>query len=342
MIMVKKPVCILTADNKPLNALIVARIISIDVTDNRADEADQLDITLDDHDGKLELPKRGVKINCQLGFAGETLVDKGDFIVDEVEWTGTPDQLVIKASSANFKSALKSGKSRSFHRQTLGQIAGQVAKDHGLQLVITPTLASIDLVHIDQTNESDMNLLRRLAKQNGAEMAIKKDRLLIFKAGSAKTASGKELPAITITRATGDRFRYSESDRDSDYTGVSAHYQDQGKATRKRVTAGETEQYGGGDSTSTKTKSLKGTFASKEEAERAAAAEMQRVKRSSVSFSITLAIGRPDIGTESPITLKGFKTQVDKMTWIVGKVTHRYSTGGLVSEVEMEGGRLTK
>lgn len=335
--MLKKPVCILTADNKPLNALIVARIISVDVTDNRADEADQLDITLDDHDGQLELPKRGVKINCQLGFAGETLVDKGDFIVDEVEWTGTPDQLIVKASSANFKSSLKSGKSRSFHRQTLGQIAGQVARDHTLQLVITADLADISLVHIDQTNESDMNLLRRLAKQNGAEMNIKKGRLLIFKTGSGKTASGKQMPAITITRATGDKFRYSESDRDSDYTGVSAHYQDQGKATRKRVTAGETEQYGGGDDKRTKTKSLKGTFASKEAAERAATAEMERVKRSSVNFSITLAIGRPDIGTESPVQLQGFKGEVDKLGWVVKKATHRYSNGGLVSEVEMEG-----
>lgn len=334
--MPKRPVCVLTADNKPLNELIIARIIGVDVTDNRADEADQLDITLDDHDGQLELPKRGVKINCQLGFAGETLVDKGDFIVDEVEWTGTPDQLIVKASSANFKSSLKSGKSRSFHRQTLGQIAGQVAKDHSLQLGITPDLANIDLVHIDQTNESDMNLLRRLAKQNGAEMNIKKGRLLIFKTGSGKTASGKQMPAITITRSKGDKFRYSESDRDSDYTGVSAHYQDQGKATRKRVTAGNTEVYGGGDDRSTKTKSLKGTFASKAEAERAAAAEMQRVKGSSVSFSITLAYGRPDIATESPVQLQGFKAEVDKLKWIVAKAKHSYSTGGLVTELEME------
>ena len=334
--MPKRPVCILTADNEPLNALIMARIIGVDVTDNRADEADQLDITLDDHDGQLELPKRGVKINCQLGFVGEALHDMGDFVVDEVEWGGTPDQLVVKASSANFKSSLKSGKSRSFHRQTLGQIAGQVAKDHGLKLVINADLANIDLVHIDQTKESDMNMLRRLSKQNGAEMSIKKDRLLIFKAGSGKTATGKELPAITITRVKGDRFRYSESDRDSDYTGVSAHYQDQGKATRQRVTAGETEQYGGGDSTTTKTKSLKGTFASKEAAERAAAAEMDRIKKGGVTFSITLAIGKPEVSSESPVQLQGFKAQVDKLAWKVRKATHRYSTSGLVSELEME------
>ncbi|MHA3891088.1 hypothetical protein [Acinetobacter sp. GXMZU3951] len=51
-----------------------------------------------------------------------------------------------------------------------------------------------------------------MAKQNGAEMAVKKDRLLIFTAGSAKTASGKDLPTITLIRNSGDQFRYSEQD----------------------------------------------------------------------------------------------------------------------------------
>lgn len=41
------------------------------VTDNRANEVDHLDITLDDSDKVLELPRRGVKTNCQLGFVGE-------------------------------------------------------------------------------------------------------------------------------------------------------------------------------------------------------------------------------------------------------------------------------
>ena len=132
-----------------------------------------------------------------------------------------------------------------------------------LTLVMTDELKKIDLQHIDQTNESDLNLLVRISKQNGAEMAIKKDRLLIFKAGSAKTASGKDLPSITITRNDGDQFRYSEQYRDSDYTGVSTSYHDSGKA------------------------------------ERASAAKMAEIKRQMAKFSINLAYGLPEITTES-------------------------------------------
>lgn len=334
--MVKTPVCILTADSKPLNDLILKRIISVTVTDNRANEADQLDITLDDSDGTLELPRRGVKINCKLGFVGGGLHDKGDFIVDETEWAGTPDQITIKASSANFKSNIKEAKSKSYHRKNFGEIAAEIAKNHDLALVMTDELKKIDLRHVDQTNESDLNLLERLAKQNGAEMAVKKDRLLIFKAGTAQTASGKKLPAIRLTRSSGDQFKYSEQDRDSDYTGVSASYHDQGKATRKRATSDNPEARGGGDNPNTKTKVLKGTFASKEEAQRAADAKMAEIKRQMAKFSITTAFGIPSISTESPVLLDGFKPQVDKLKWIVEKATHSYSTGGLTMQLELE------
>lgn len=335
--MIKTPVCIITANNKPLNELILSRIISVTVTDNRANEADELSIVLDDSDGALELPKRGVKLNCQMGFLGEDIHDKGDFIVDESEWSGTPDIITVKASSANFKSKIKEAKSKSYHRNKFGEIASEVAKNHELILVMTNDLKAINLAHVDQTNESDLNLLQRLAKQNGAEMAVKKDRLLIFKAGSAKTASGKDLPAITLTRNDGDQFRYNEQDRESDYTGVSAGYQDLGKATRKRVTSGSPEKRGGGNDSNTKTKVIKGTFASKAEAQRAADAKMAEIKRQMAKFSITTAYGIPEISTESPVKLSGFKAEVDKLKWIVEKATHSYAkNGGLVTQLELE------
>jgi len=325
--MIKTPVCIITANNKPLNTLISSRIISVTVTDNRANEADELSIVLDDSDGALELPKRGVKLNCQMGFLGEDIHDKGDFVVDETEWSGTPDLITVKASSANFKSKIKEAKSKSYHRKKFGEIASEVAKNHELTLVMTNDLKAINLAHVDQTNESDLNLLQRLAKQNGAEMAVKKDRLLIFKAGSAKTASGKNLPAITLTRKDGDQFRYSEQDRESDHTGVSASYQDTGKAKREKSIAGEKG----------KVKHLKGTFANKEEAERASKAKMAEIKRQMAKFSITTAYGLPEISTESPVKLEGFKAEVDKLKWIVEKATHSFAkSGGLVTQLELE------
>lgn len=326
----KTPICILTVNNKPLNDVIMQRIISVTITDNRAKEADQLEIILDDHDGKLELPKRGVKINCQLGFKNESITDKGDFIVDEVEWSGTPDTITIKASSANFKSAIKAGKSQSFHRKTFGEIALSIAKKNNLKLKISDNLAKINVAHIDQTNESDLNFMQRLAQTNGAEMAIKKDTMLIFVAGQGKTATGKTMPTLTITRHTGDQYRYNEEDRNGDYTGVSASYQDTEQAKKQTVTAGKQG----------KVKKLKENFATKEDAEKAVKAKMADKNRKLAKFSIVTAFAIPDVSTEQSVKLQGFKPQIDGLRWIVAKATHQYSTSGLTTQLELEANNI--
>jgi phage protein D len=322
----KTPICILTADSKPLNSLITARIMTVSITDNRADEADQITITLNNHDGALELPRRGVKINCQLGWSGQAVYDKGDFIVDGVDFAGPPDVISVRGSSANFRSNIKTGKSQSFHQKTLGEIAQSIAKANGLQLNISKPLADIAIQHVDQTNESDLHFLRRLTRQNGAEMTIKKDRLLIFTAGSGQTASGKKLAQILINRSKGDQFNYSEEDRDSDHTAVAARYNDKAKGKAAKATAGQDG----------KVKTLKGTFATKEEAQRAANAEKKRIERQKAKFSFNTAYGVPEVSTETPVMLQGFLKQIDALNWIVAKATHNYSPKGLTTQLELE------
>lgn len=330
------PIYQLSANNQPLDELINSRILDLSVTDNRSGEADELSLSLSDHDGLLELPRRGVLLTCKLGFTDSGLIDMGRFVVDETEFTGSPDIITIKARSADFRSSIKSGQRQSYHRQTLGQIATTIAQRNQLKLVMTEDLSSLPLEHVDQTDESDLNLLTRLARVNGAELAIKHGSLLLFRAGQALTASGQPLPRVTLTRHDGDQFRYSEADRNSDYTGVSAYYQDTGKATRKRVTAGRPEVRGAGDDPNTKTRVLKQTFASQADAQRAAEAAMSETSRQQATFSINTAYGRPDISTESPVQLQGFKPSIDQLKWIVAKATHSYSKSGLVTQLELE------
>ena len=84
-------------------------------------------------------------------------------------------------------------------------------------------------------------------------------------------------------------------------------------------------------------KHLKGTFTNKAEAERVSAAKMAEIKRQMAKFSINLAYGLPEISTESPIKLQGFKAEVDNLKWIVEKATHSYAkSGGLTTQLELE------
>lgn len=47
--------------------------MSLTLTDNRGFEADQLDLELDDADGKIVLPRRGAVITLALGWKGQPL-----------------------------------------------------------------------------------------------------------------------------------------------------------------------------------------------------------------------------------------------------------------------------
>lgn len=57
--------------------------------------------------------------------------------------------------------------------------------------------------HIDQTNQSDVSLLTRLAKRYDAVMTVKDGRRLLMQIGAGTSASGKPLPTLEIRKATG-------------------------------------------------------------------------------------------------------------------------------------------
>lgn len=325
--MLRTPIIRLTADNEPLDNAIMARLMAISITDNKSGDADELSITLDDHDGKLAMPKRGVKVQCWMGYIDAGVHDMGIYTVDSVEWGGTPDTITVKAKSADMKGSLKVARSQSYHDKKLGEIAQQVATRHSLELAMTDYLMAIEVGHIDQTDESDMHLLTRLCWQFGAVVNVKHGKLLIFQPYENKTVSGQPLTLTTLTRTKGDSFRFSIEDRQSDVDNVQADYHD--KKNAKKVTV-DTDQGG------QKPKKLKGTFKDEKTAAAAANAEKKRIEGEQGKFSINCAFGYPAISTESPIELQGFKAEIDGLKWTVDKATHSYSKSqGLTTQLDL-------
>jgi hypothetical protein len=210
------------------------RLESLTVTENKGPEADQLDLVLLDTDGQIEIPHRGIELQVALGWAETGLVDKGTFTVDEVEHSGSPDKLTIRGRSADLRAGLTTQKERSWHNTTLGTIARSVAASNGLKANITPALAVKPLAHVDQTNESDINLLTRLANMFDAILTVKQGRLLLMPNGLGRSAGGKSLGRAIITRASGDQHHFSVADRDT-WTAVRALYNDVRNATKGEV-----------------------------------------------------------------------------------------------------------
>lgn len=162
----------LTLEGADITQKLEKRLLSLTLTDNRGFEADQLDIELDDADGQLQLPRRGVLLELALGWQGEVLFPKGSYTVDEIEHTGTPDRLVLRARSADFRQTLNIKREKSWHKTTVGEMVKDIAARHRLEVALGEDVAKMAIDHIDQTNESDASFLMRLAKQCGDRKSV--------------------------------------------------------------------------------------------------------------------------------------------------------------------------
>jgi len=317
----------LSLDGRNITPTVEARLVSLQLEEARGDTADQLDITLSDHDGKLQIPRKGVTIALAIGWVGSPLVDKGTYVVDEAEHSGAPDQITIRARSAELGQSLRTRRDQSWHDVSLGDILRTIASRNRLSHRIDAALASLAQPHIDQTNESDINFVSRLGKRHDAVATVKKGKLMFLPINGTTNSKGDRLPSITITRQSGDSHRYTQCDRDA-YTGVRAYWHDSKKANRTGVVAG----------TKVNCKTLKDTFATEADALREAKAEWQRIQRGMATMSLTLALGNPLLVPQSPVKVQGFKDQIDGTGWLVTKVNHTMDDGGFVTRVEMETG----
>lgn len=316
----------LSVDGLDIAQKISPRLMSMELTDNRGVEADQLTITLSDHDGLLTIPPKGAVLRLWLGWSDTGLVDKGTYTVDETEHSGAPDVLSIRARSADLRKGLKTKRERSWSNTTLGEVLGDIAIGNNLTATIAGALDGLPILQLDQANESDANLISRLGEEFDAVASVKAGCLLCLPAGGGKTASGLDLPHITLTRIDGDQHRYLQADRDS-YDGVRAYYYDVNSAKKQEAIAG------GGDNL----KDLRHTYSDQQSALRAARAEFRRLQRGSATLSYTLAMGRPDLIPELTYTLQGVKAEIDEIIWYGGNVQHSLTAdGGYTVSLELE------
>ncbi|EKN3987626.1 phage late control D family protein [Yersinia enterocolitica] len=327
------------------------RLISLTLTDNRGFEADMLELVIDDADQKVALPKRGAQIDIALGWKGEPLVNKGRFTVDEISHSGPPDQLIVTARSADFRDTFNVKREYSWHDITVGKVVASIASRYGLKAGVSEDLGKIEIEHADQTSESDISFLTRMAEKLGAITTIKNGMLLFMHPGRAVSQSGKLLPAITITRASGDKHSFRVADRDA-YTGVTAYWLDlnygkpQKTSVRRKRKSKTPPKVKTPASTSKEGNYLEGvegnvfvmreTYKTERAARRAAAARWSKLQRGAAEFTMTLARGRADLFPELPAVMQGFKPEIDQAAWIITQVTHTIGDNGFTTALNFE------
>lgn len=320
------------ANGEDITSTITGRFISLTLTDEVGMESDLLELTLRDDEplNPLQVPPTGAELELSLGYDG-ILTPMGLFVCDEVELSGWPGQMTIRARAAVYdkskrgKTDLQTQKTRSWPEGTkFADMVKKVAEEHGLEPKVASSLQSITLPHIDQSDESDINLLIRVAKKYDAIVKPANGKLVVAKRGESKSVSGENLPPVFVDAADCGSWRMVISKRETAGM-VVAYWHKIKEAKRREVKVGKGEPV----------RRLRNAYPSEEMALEAARSELQRRERGKQTLAINV-IGSPAILAEAPLTVAGFRPDVDG-EWLISRVTHRIDAGvGYSCDIEAE------
>jgi phage protein D len=318
-----KPAFRILHDKTDITALIADRLMSLRVTDEAGITSDQFEFSVDNRDGAIAIPATGTELQVAMGYSGQPLFDMGRYTVDEVESCGMPRTLTLRGKSADMKATFKNQKKRNWDKTTVSKIVEAVAAEHGMQAKIAERFSKISVDHLDQTYESDMNLLSRLAEQYGAVMKPAGGYLLFVERGAGVNAAGQPLPTTNIVLTDALDWRASIHERQF-YARVGAYWRDKRNARMIYVYAGN------GDPVMY----VRHPCKSQSDALATAVSKLRELARGRTSLSMTLG-GKPVICAEMPVMVSVGDPTADG-EWIVVRAEHRIDGGGLVTSLEAQ------
>lgn len=321
----------LTANDNDITAIIIDRFVSLSLSDETGNNSDKLEIVLADHDDThpIKVPPRGAELKLSLGYDG-VLVPKGVFVCDGVSVKGFPEEMTLHAHAAPWdetpkgKTDFQSHKTRSWAAgTTIGAMVSKIAQEHGMAALVSPSLASVALPHFDQSEESDMNLLLRIAKKYDAIAKPAGGKLIFTKRGDSTTVSGLALPRIAVDKSNCGAYEWDTSTRESAGT-VVAYWHAKRAAKRHEVSVGEGEPV----------KRIKQYFPTEDMALAAAKAELARRARGAYTFGVNIP-GEPSLTAESTLDVTGFRAEING-EWLVKRVTHEMNKSAYRCVIDCE------
>ncbi len=305
------------------------RLVELTLSEKREAEADELSITLQNHDGLLATPQPGRALLLSLGWRSGSdapvgLVDKGRFVVDEVSLQGPPDMVEIRARSADMTGSYRQRRTCSWRDTTLGAIVTEIARRHGRTARVAAALADVAVQALDQEGQSDMAFIRQLGRTHDAIATWKGGLLLFAPIGASLSAGGMPLDGVTLTKRDGWTWRFTQAERDS-YDGAQAQWHDREAGRRRTVsTGGENPRRVGR------------VYGSEEEARQAAEGAASRDQRRPYRFEYALAVADPALQPDQRVSLQGWNATIDGLIWLIESVETTLGSGGLSQRISME------
>ncbi|MEJ0003474.1 MAG: contractile injection system protein, VgrG/Pvc8 family [Pararobbsia sp.] len=318
----------IVANGDDITKVIRDRVLRIRTVDKPGLDADECEIELDDRDGKIAFPPKGATLRISLGWEGQGLAFLGEYAIDEILLKGPPASLVIRGCPANLRATSKTHRYGSWENVKLADIVGDVARRNKW----TPA-CSIDVVvpRADQFGESDLHFITRLSRQHGATATVKAGKLIVTKRGAGKSASGLALPSLTLVPNMLLDYEITFPDRTS-FAAVRTRVHDMRNGKKIDLVIPNPDASRGAAAVHTE----RHAFASREAAQAAADARLQKLNRQTAKGSLLMQ-GRADVSAEKVVALKGFKKEADG-DFLIDSVTHDYAGRSWETRVELNGG----
>ncbi len=201
---VKQPRFEITYNGKNITQDLTQSLINVTYSDHEKDESDEVEFSFEDTEALWRdnwYPAKGDKISLRMGY-DDVLLDCGDFEVDEVEATGPPDVVRVRAIGSGVTTAMRTRDSYAHEQTTLKEIAQRFAKKHGLTIV--GQILTLRIERSTQNREPDLVYLKRLADEYGYLFSIKGKQLVFTSVFDIE----KGLPVYTLDRQEMINYRF--------------------------------------------------------------------------------------------------------------------------------------
>ncbi|QXF95210.1 tail formation protein D [Wolbachia phage WO] len=290
-------------------------VISVHLTDESGTIDDVAEVCVDYGNENVEVPN---ELNIALGYKETGIFPMGIYTVNEVTIQGPPKTLLIKAHATNLRISLKAKVSKEWHQITIENLVKEIAQKHGYRHKVAEEFKNVLITHINQTEESDISLLTKIAIGREAMVKLAGGYILFISKNMAKSATGKALGTTTVRPQDTINWKVHFTVRDK-YNSVVAkwHSYEKGKTIKETVGSGEPSYI------------MLELYSNAESALSAANAKLKQLKRNNETLDITMP-GNPELFAEAKLSLIGFNQAVDG-EWIVNRAEHTLNSSGYLT-----------
>lgn len=339
---VPHPVFVLSYGQKNITSDVTPYVRSVTYTDYLSGQSDELEVELEDADGRWArqwYPGKGDTLSLKIGYEAAPLLPCGSFEIDEIEFAQPPATVTIRALSTGINRSVRTRVGRAYENTTLAAIAQRIAKRN--HLTLTGNIRDIRIDRVTQYQERDVEFLTRLAREYGYAFKIVGGKLVFTELADLRdgtvvaTLQASDLIAIRLSDKIKDVYQQAKVKYHNPKSKKLVVYgvaNDGQVADVGRTTATAKKQ--SGSATSSDTLKLSTRSGSKAAAQAKAQAALDKANLQQTAGNLTLP-GNPKLVAGTTFELADCGKLSGK--YLVESARHRIDrSGGYTTELEVK------